>query len=143
MRGPGGCDGGCTRAPPEHTEGVTEVRLDLYPLERETPQMLLVRLMEELAEAAKEASKCIRTGPHFAVQTEARRCPASNVERLHSELDDVFLVLAELSKREGYERLPDHCGVGPGRYAELDAAVEARRRKRARNKKSKARGRRG
>ena len=73
------------------------MRLDLFPLEAETDEGVLVRLIEECGEVIQAASKMIRFGPdaHPAAPPGYGR----NLDRLKAELDDVALARAEIERR--------------------------------------------
>jgi hypothetical protein len=70
-------------------------------------QYLLICLMEELSEAAQEASKCLR----FTLDHKYELYDKTNKEKLKSELSDVQAILILLSSecniRLNCERVPD------------------------------------
>jgi hypothetical protein len=71
------------------------MRLDLYPLEKETDETLLVRFIEECSEGIKAATKMIRFG-----QADQHAPPGTdNVRDLVSEMGDIVLCIAEVTRR--------------------------------------------
>lgn len=73
------------------------MRLDLFPLETETDDLLLTRLMEECGEVIQAASKCLRFG--IGSHACAGRPDMHGARALLAEIADVRLVAAEVERR--------------------------------------------
>jgi NTP pyrophosphatase (non-canonical NTP hydrolase) len=71
------------------------MRLDLYPLEKETDEKLLVRLSEECAEVIVAINKCQR----FGLENHHPNRSISNLDALRYEIIDVQQCIAELERR--------------------------------------------
>ena len=59
-------------------------------------EYLMIVAMEECAEVAQALSKCIRFGPNAFAPFDSNKDPATNVERVCEELDDLVAVLEML-----------------------------------------------
>lgn len=80
------------------------MRLDLYPLSKETDDGLLTRIIEECGEVIVAASKCKR----FGLGNHHPDRSINNISELIEELTDVAICYDELKKRIKNESAQSH-----------------------------------